>query len=181
MKPDTALSELIYKSSVQAFEEWRLAFPEERIFTFAISTIDDANYVNASINSIESYNRKLLKRKIEPHSPAGLDAKWGPWEWENEYIGKSYFSVVDEKLNQMYESHSDRNLFHEFRITVFESMLLTLDKLRRNAVISNFGDCANIVLFATVYGSPDAKRLHRRSASFFHDPSETAEFLVVMG
>ena len=35
MKPDTALSELIYKSSVQAFEEWRLAFPEERIFTFA--------------------------------------------------------------------------------------------------------------------------------------------------
>ena len=181
MKADSELIDLIYTASVQAFADWRKANPSERVFAFALSTIDDAIYVNASLNSDESHQRRLTERGIDASSAYGLDTKWGPWEWENEYTGQTHFSPVDERLKQMYEKYSAEDNFATFRATVFDSMVEALLRLKNNGVISNDGDTSGITMFATVYDSFDAEALHRRSAELLNSPEASKELLAAIG
>ena len=98
MHADATLTEIIYNASVRAFEDWRKAHPGERVFASALSTLDEAIYVNAALNSEESHQRQLEERQLDPSCAYGLDTRWGPWEWENEFTGQSHFGVVDDRL-----------------------------------------------------------------------------------
>ncbi|MCA9113100.1 MAG: DUF4303 domain-containing protein [Planctomycetaceae bacterium] len=180
MNSDRTLTELIIKASTQAFADWRAAFPDERVFAFALSTLDDAIYVNASLNSEESHARTIAKRELEPSSAHALDAKWGPWEWENEFTGQSHFNSVDDRLKQMYdEMHEDS--FAEFRTTVLDSMLQALVQLKDEGIITNNGNPTGIALFATIYDSFQAEEMHRRSAEMLNSQEAAAELLSVIG
>ncbi|MCA9027399.1 MAG: DUF4303 domain-containing protein [Planctomycetaceae bacterium] len=180
MTIDATLTELIYDSSVRAFRHWRTANPTERVFAFALSTLDDAIYVNANVNSEESHRRRLAERNLEPDSAYGRETKWGPWEWENEYTGQVHFAPVDERLKQMYEHCADGE-FGRFRTTVFDSMLQALLKLRENSIVTNNGDPTGIVMFATIYDSFDAESLHRKSAELLNAPDIISELISVIG
>jgi len=180
MKSDATLTELIYDSSVRAFQDWRKAHPTERVFAFALSTLDDAIYVNANLNSEESHQRRLAERELDPSSAYGLDTKWGPWEWENEFTGQIHFATVDERLKSMYDQCAEDS-FADFRSTVFESMLQALVKLRENSMITNGNDPTGIVMFATIYDSFAAESLHRRSAELLNSPEAVSELLSVIG
>lgn len=180
MTHDPTLTMLIYSSSVRAFEDWRTANPTEQVFAFALSTLDDAIYVNASLNSVESHRRRLNERQLEETSAYGLDTKWGPWEWENEFIGRQHFAVVDNRLRDMYEESADAS-FPAFRSTVFVSMLKALVMLRENAIITNDGDQSGIVMFVTIYDSFDAEAMHRKSAELLNSEKTAEEFLSIFG
>ena len=136
MNVDSALVDLIYDASIRAFRDWRQEHPSEHVFAFALSTIDDGIYVSASLNSIESHQRRLRERQLDPESDFGLDTKWGPWEWENEYIHPNRFTVVDDLLKRMYDDRHENN-FDGFRQTVLDSMVAALVKLREHAAITN--------------------------------------------
>ncbi len=177
MNHDHTLTELIFKASLQAFADWRAASPDERVFAFALSTIDDAIYVNASLNTEESHDRTIAKRELEQSSAYALDAKWGPWEWENEYTGQLHFTSVDDRLKQMYdEMHEDA--FAEFRATVLDSMLQALVQLKDEGVVTNKGDSTVITLFATIYDSFQADEMHRRSAQMLNSQQAAAVILL---
>ena len=180
MASDSTLTQLIYTASVRAFEEWRESHPTEQVFAFALSTLDDACYVNANLNSVESHQRRLAERPLDASSPLGLDTKWGPWEWEYEYTGQAHFAEVDDRLAQMSEEVSDDS-FPAFRVTVFDSMLQALVDLRENAIITNHGDQSGIVMFATIYDSFDADTMHRKSAELLNPADATEELLSVIG
>lgn len=180
MKSDPLLTDLIYNASVRAVRDWRDAHPTERIFAFALSTLDDAIYVNANLNSEESHQRRLAERKLDPTFDYELDTKWAPWEWENEYTGQAHFAPVDEQLKKMYDKYSE-TAFAEFRSMVFESMLDALIRLRDNSIITNGNDSTGIVMFATIYDSFDAESLHRRSAERLNSPEAISELLSVIG
>ena len=127
MKSDPLLTDLIFNASVRAFRDWRNAHPTERVFALALSTLDDAIYVNANLNTEESHQRRLAERRLDPTFDYELDTKWGPWEWENEYTGQVHFATVDEQLKKMYYACSE-GAFAEFRTTVFDSMLQGISK-----------------------------------------------------
>jgi hypothetical protein len=177
---DSTLTEVIYGACVRAFQDWRKANPTERVFAFALSTLDDAIYVNANLNSEESHQRRLAERNLDADSPYGRDTKWGPWEWENEYTGQIHFAPVDERLKQMYDECPDGE-FARFRSTVFDSMLQALVRVRENSIVTNDGDPSGIVMFATIYDSFDAESLHRKSAELLNAPDDVSELLSVIG
>ena len=180
MTIDATLTNLIYDACVRAFQDWRSANPTERVFAFALSTLDDAIYVNANLNSEESHQRRLAERNLDPDSAYGRDTKWGPWEWENEYTGQMHFAPVDERLKQMYDQCAEGE-FPRFRTTVFDSMLQALLKVRENSIVTNNGDPSGIVMFATIYDSFDAESLHRKSAELLNAPEAISELLSVIG
>ena len=180
MDVDSTLIDLIYDASIRAFRDWREEHPSEHVFAFALSTPDDAIYVGASLNSVESHQRRLRERQLDPESPYGLDAKWGPWEWENEYIHPGHFTVVDDRLKRMYDDRHE-NDFSGFRRTVLDSMVAVLVKLRDHAAINNNGGQSDVILFATIYDSFSAEAMHRRSAELLNCPEAVTELLAVIG
>jgi len=52
---DRTLTELILEASTRVFADWRATSPDERVFAFALSTLDAAIYVSGSLNADESH------------------------------------------------------------------------------------------------------------------------------
>lgn len=177
-KSNPLLSELIYQASVKAFQNWRLKNPTERVFAFALSTLDEATYVDANVNTLESHQRLLTKKNLDPNSEYGLSAKWVPCEWENEYICREHFTTIHNHLRKMYENDGKKD-FGNFRQMVFDSMLEALIKLRKNRDITNDGDADGIVLFSTIYDSFSDETMIRRSAKLLNSPNKISELISV--
>ena len=72
------LTDLLYDACVKAYQKWRDENANERVFAFALNTLDDAIYINANLNTIESHERKLGEEDLDAGSPEALEAKWSP-------------------------------------------------------------------------------------------------------
>jgi hypothetical protein len=175
-QPDQSLAEAIAAAARNAFSEWRQAHPDERLFALALSTIDDALYVSASVNTEESHTRTLEKNRVLPGSPEALYYKWGPWDWEYEYIVPSHFKTVDKSVKAMYEA-MHKTEFTAFRERVLESMIEALVLLRAANAIPGASDGRPVVLFATIYDSADANELQLRSALAANPKDSLSDFL----
>jgi hypothetical protein len=173
---DQSLAEAIAAAARNAFSEWRKTRQDERVFAFALSTIDDAIYINASVNTEESHRRTLGKSRVQLDAPEALYYKWGPWDWEYEYIAPSHFRSVDERLKAMYDK-MHKTGFEAFRGRVFEAMLQALVLLRTEFAIPETPETAPVILFATIYDSHDAEGLQFRSAQAANPPDCVSEFL----
>ena len=178
--PDDSLSDLIFNAVVLAFAEWRESHPREQVFAFALSTIDTPKYVNASVNSEESHERTVARLKCNPDSDNMSVVKWGPWEWEYEFIGQRHFSVVTERLKSLYEKMR-KDEFPQFCELVEEAMLNALLRIREALVVTNNGELSGITFFATIYDSAGASELERKSARLLNPEECASEFLSVVG
>ncbi|MCC9606662.1 DUF4303 domain-containing protein [Blastopirellula sp. JC732] len=179
MASQPELVDLFYDAAEKAFAAWRAENPTETVFAFVLSTIDDAIYVSGSVNSLESHERRLAERGYDASHEYAADTKWGPWEWENEYIGSEYFQVADQRLGELSEEMGEKK-HAKFKKTVTDSMVEALVRLRNSGAISNPGDPIEIALFATIYDSCDAEGLQRRSGKLLNSPELCAEFLEVI-
>ncbi len=173
---DQSLAEAIAAAARSAFSEWRQAHQDERLFAFALSTIDDALYVNASVNTEESHRRTLARSRIQLDAPEALYYKWGPYDWEYEYIAPSHFKSLDERIKVMYDK-MHKTEFETFRQRVLEAMVQALILLRTENAIPGTPNASPVVLFATIYDSSDAKELQHRSAQAANPVDCLAEFL----
>lgn len=181
MAVNPELAELFYQASVDAFIAFRQQFPDETVFAFVLSTIDDAIYVNCSINSRESHQRRLAERGYDESHEDALETKWCSCEWENEYYGSEFFEAGNRLLNDLYEKSSEADEFPAFNKSVVDSMIEALVRLRKSGAISNPGDPIEIAMFATIYDSFSAEEVHRRSAKLLNSPELCKTFLPVIG
>lgn len=173
---DPSLVTAIATAARNAFTEWRKTHQDEHVFAFALTTIDDARYVSASVNTEESFRRALEKSGIQPDSPDALYYKWGPWEWEHEFIESSQFEGLDRQINAMYDEMHE-NKFQAFRQSVLEAMIQALIDLRGEGVFRETPGTTPIVLFATIYDSSDAEPLQLISAQAANPEGCISEFL----
>ncbi len=101
----TQLKDEIKKAASKAFSELQNQHPNEKFFAFVLSTMDDHNYINASANSLESYQRITERNDTDE-----VYNKWIPSEWEHEYIGQHHFKCVDNLLEKLVNEIRNRRI-----------------------------------------------------------------------
>lgn len=186
---DPFLARAIADASCAAFADWRRKHPKENVFAFALSTIDDAIYVSAALNTEESHRRALKKQGLDANSKAAAWRRWSPTEWEFEFLAPSHFKQIDKRLKQMYEVAVEANeaevqagkeekAFGEFRETVFESMIAGLVLLRTEGQIPDLPRSERVTFFAMIYDSFSSERIERASAVAANSPDCRAEYLA---
>ena len=173
---DQSLADGIASAARNAFSEWRKTHQDERVFAFALTTIDDGLYISAAVNTEESHRRTLERSHVEQDSPDALYYRWGPNEWEDEFIAPSHFKGVDGQIKVMYDGMHE-TAFETFRERVFEAMVQALILLRAENAIAATQGAAPIILFATIYDSSEAEELQLRSAQAANPAESVSEFL----
>jgi hypothetical protein len=174
---DHSLARAIADATRGAFVDWRREHPDERVFAIALSTIDDALYVSAALNTEESLMRSLGRHGIGAGSEDAIYRKWYPNEWEYEFLEASHFKEIDGRLNQMYEAAGPDG-FEAFRESVFASMIAGLVLLRAERTIPDCPHSERVTFFAMIYDSFDSERIQRASAIAANPPDCITEYLA---
>ena len=170
------LCDAIATAAKSAFVETLKAKPNEQLFVFVLSTLDDATYVSASVNSEENHRKVLSESGVLTDSAEEEYFRWTPGEWaENEYIGQEHFKPVDALLEAMCAEMGEDG-FDDYRKGVLQAMQDALARLDAEQLWGTGEDRENVTLFVTIYDSDDMGELEEKSARALNPPATFARF-----
>lgn len=170
------IEQAIAAATNAAFTEVMQQHPDDRFFAFALSTLDDADCVGASVNSVENHQAIVNRQGLDTPSPEEEYVRWTPCEWGDfEYVGSGYFEAVDQLLATKYDELSE-NHFESYRQGVIDSMQRALAMLDSKG-FWGFGKAREqITLFVTVYDSESAEAVEDQSAKALNPPPVYTQF-----
>ncbi len=138
--------------------------PAETFFAFVLSTMDDADVVEAGVNSLENHRELVKKHKLTVPSPEEEYYRWNPCEWGRfEYIGDAHFEKVTQLLKEKYDRLHEKQ-FHKYRKGVLDSMIKALAALDAEGFWGRGKKRETVSLFITIYDSESAEKIEERSA-----------------
>ena len=159
-----------------AFTEAREARPDERFFAYALSTVDDANFVGAGANSHENRAAIAAANDVEDGTPDAEYYAWNPCEWgELEYLGAASFEPAEVLLAQLYQATPDER-FQHLAEGVRASMQGALAALDEEGFFGRGQARREVTLFCTVYDSERAAGFEDRSAEALNPEVVYARF-----
>lgn len=171
------IEKAIASAARTAFTEVLKAHPEETFFAFVLSTLDDAGYVSASVNSLENHQSLVDDKGLEVPSPDDEYYRWTPCEWgDYEYVGSTEnFDQVADLLQAKYDKMAEVN-FAAYGKGVLDSMQGALATLDSEEFWGTGADRERVTLFVTVYDSESTEKVEDQSAKALNPPSTYAQF-----
>jgi hypothetical protein len=171
------LRQMIRTAARRAFEDVRLAHPDEHFYAFALYTTDDIAGVNPAANTEEGYARKRARYAAEwgwPEMALIGDFRWAPYSWKYECYGATHFREVGALINGNHNperyDRSDPLGFVNFKAGVFASMVLALADLESEGYFGVGQARQALTVFCSVADSGCAPWLEADSARRLNPP-----------
>jgi len=160
----------------RAFTLIRSKHPDERFYTFALCSDDEAESLCASANTEEGYARGLKRYEGRPlGNEAGVRWHCPEWAYHGDEMGE--FRALDPLIEIDEEIQDDPGPFDAFRARLYASMILGLKDLDAEGFFGTGQDRERVALFCDLASTHDTYWYVVESARALNPPSTFRAFL----